>query len=180
MASRLSRSLNYAKCLLIQQSKQCLAKCHVIECVGGRTFPRSVIFQPRRNFGQPVALTHPHLLDDGQLTPGISAAEYGDRRERLVGRILDTQFFKSDNDHVIIVPGTNQKYMTKNIPYKFKQNTDLHYFTGFLEPDSCLVLIKRRGEWQNRYRPKTLLLSFLLASLLLTHAHTRNAYTLEN
>merc|ERR1711942_650489 len=44
-----------------------------------------------------------------------------------------------------IVPGTNQKYMTKNIPYKFKQNTDLHYFTGFLEPDSCLVLLKLKG-----------------------------------
>ena len=107
--------------------------------------PRPLDRQPRRNFGQPVAVTHPHLLDDGQLTPGISAAEYAHRRERLVNRIVDTQFFKRDNDHVIIVPGTNQKYMTKNIPYKFKQNTDFHYFTGFLEPDCCMVLLKLRG-----------------------------------
>jgi len=101
--------------------------------------------RPRRHFGQPVSLTHPHLLEDGQLTPGISASEYKLRREKLVDRITSTQFFKKDNDHVIIVPGTNQKYMTKNIPYKFKQNTDLHYFTGFLEPDTCLVLIKPKG-----------------------------------
>jgi len=101
--------------------------------------------QPRRHFGQPVSMTHPHLIDDGQLTPGITAYEYKNRREKLVSRIIDTQFFKKDNDHVIIVPGTNQKYMTKNIPYKFKQNTDLHYFTGFLEPDSCMVLMKLKG-----------------------------------
>ena len=110
--------------------------------------PRPLDRQPHRNFGQPVAVTHPHLLDDGQLTPGISAAEYAHRRERLVNRIVDTQFFKRDNDHVIIVPGTNQKYMTKNIPYKFKQNTDFHYFTGFLEPDCCMVLLKLRGRCQ--------------------------------
>lgn len=147
MASRLSRPLNYARSLLTQASKPCLSKSHDVKCPVEITLSRRrpLIFQPMRNFGQPVAITHPHLLDNGQLTPGITAAEYGDRRERLVGRIIDTQFFKSDNDHVIIVPGANQKYMTKNIPYKFKQNTDLHYFTGFLEPDSCLVLLKRRG-----------------------------------
>ena len=42
---------------------------------------------PRRHFGQPVSVTHPHLLDDGQLTPGISAAEYEARRRQLVGDI---------------------------------------------------------------------------------------------
>lgn len=111
----------------------------------GNREPKTWFFRSQRHFGQPVSLTHPHLLDDGQLTPGISASEYKLRRERLVNGIIDTRFFKKDNDHVIVIPGTNQKYMTKNIPYKFKQNTDLHYLTGFLEPDSCLVLVKSRG-----------------------------------
>ena len=112
---------------------------------GNKGLKATWFYRSQRHFGQPVSLTHPHLLDDGQLTPGISASEYKLRRERLVNGIMDTRFFKKDNDHVIVIPGTNQKYMTKNIPYKFKQNTDLHYLTGFLEPDSCLVLVKSRG-----------------------------------
>jgi len=98
-----------------------------------------------RHFGQPVAQTHPHLVEEGELTPGITKAEYKERRQNLVDKISATRFFKENNDHVIIIPGANQKYMTKNIPYVFKQNTDLHYLTGFLEPDSCLVLLKYAG-----------------------------------
>lgn len=35
-------------------------------------------------FGQPLALTHPHLVRQRELTPGITAEEYEDRRRRLM------------------------------------------------------------------------------------------------
>ena len=34
-------------------------------------------------FGQPVHETHPHILAAGELTPGITAQEYADRRSAL-------------------------------------------------------------------------------------------------
>lgn len=38
------------------------------------------------------------------------------------------------------MPSGTKKYMSDKIPYPFRQNTDFFYFTGCLEPDSCLIL----------------------------------------
>ena len=44
------------------------------------------IIKPPR-FGQPHSSTHPHLLSDGELTIGITASEYEERRSRLMRRL---------------------------------------------------------------------------------------------
>jgi Xaa-Pro aminopeptidase len=42
--------------------------------------------------------------------------------------------------HLIIVPGSTKKYMTENIPYPFRQNSNFFYLTGSYDPEALLVL----------------------------------------
>jgi len=41
---------------------------------------------------------------------------------------------------VVVIPSATKSYMSADIPYPFRQNTDFFYLCGFLEPDSVLVL----------------------------------------
>lgn len=50
---------------------------------------------------------------------------------------------RSKNDaetHIVIIPSATKLYMTENIPYPFRQNSDFRYLCGALEPDCVLVL----------------------------------------
>jgi intermediate cleaving peptidase 55 len=38
-------------------------------------------------WGQPTPLTHPHLLAPDEVRPGLSAADFEDRRRRLVAKL---------------------------------------------------------------------------------------------
>lgn len=58
-------------------------------------------------YGQPLPSTHPHLLRTGELTPGIQASEYEDRRRRLMDSV--------DDGAVVIIAGGRVKYMSNNI-----------------------------------------------------------------
>ena len=58
-------------------------------------------------YGQPLPSTHPHLLAPGQLTPGISATEYEQRRRNLVDRLED--------EAVVVIAGGKTVYSTQNI-----------------------------------------------------------------
>ncbi|PVD34501.1 hypothetical protein C0Q70_05776 [Pomacea canaliculata] len=75
-----------------------------------------------RRFGQPAAQTHPHLISVGEVTPGITMEEY--RRPSKV-------------------------FMTNDIPYPFRQNTDFLYLCGFQEPDSVLVILSSLSSTDN-------------------------------
>uniref|UniRef100_A0A668ULF3 Aminopeptidase P N-terminal domain-containing protein n=1 Tax=Oreochromis aureus TaxID=47969 RepID=A0A668ULF3_OREAU len=46
----------------------------------------------------------------------------------------------SSSTHVAIILSHPTRYMTNDIPYPFHQNQDFLYLSGFLEPDSALVL----------------------------------------
>lgn len=48
-------------------------------------------------------------------------------------------------DHIVIIPSASKSYMTHDIPYPFRQDTDFLYLCGFLEPDSMLVLESSSG-----------------------------------
>lgn len=48
--------------------------------------PRNTPSKPAR-YGQPHASTHPHLLSGNDLTVGIAAAEYEERRRKLMRRL---------------------------------------------------------------------------------------------
>lgn len=85
--------------------------------------------------GQPIFETRPHLIKSGDLTPGISALEYFQRRTALSDKL--------DPYSIAIIPGSSIKYASGSVFYPFQQNNDLFYLTGWNEPDSICVLEKR-------------------------------------
>ncbi|XP_065226899.1 xaa-Pro aminopeptidase 3-like [Planococcus citri] len=98
------------------------------------------IFPP--SFGQPTSHTHPHLLKNRELLPGMEPEEFADRRRNLM-QILCAEalsIYEQNKHHIIIIPSATKTYMTEKIPYFFRQNTDFLYLTGCLEPDTALIL----------------------------------------
>lgn len=115
--------------------------CRNISVKPGSLKPKTV---PPRYLGQPSPYTHPHLVKNGEVTPGLSQTEYELRRYRLAS-LIEAQADRmgpstSSSNHVVIVLSHPTRYMTNDIPYPFHQNQDFLYLTGILEPDSALIL----------------------------------------
>ncbi|KAK0743137.1 peptidase M24, structural domain-containing protein [Schizothecium vesticola] len=85
-------------------------------------------------FGQPVYETHPHILKPGEITPGITAQEYHDRRARLAESL--------PGGAIAILPAAELKYRSGAVFYPYRQESNFLYLTGFLEPDAVAVLAK--------------------------------------
>lgn len=83
-------------------------------------------------FGQPVHETHPHLLAPGELTPGITAQEYADRRSKLAALLPPNS--------VVILPAAELKYRSGAVFFPFRQESNFLYLTGFSEQDSLAVI----------------------------------------
>nr|XP_054755054.1 xaa-Pro aminopeptidase 3-like [Lytechinus pictus] len=94
---------------------------------------------PQRYIGQPTSYTHRHLLRDDEITPGITSQEFRSRRQYLMSAIKKSMYGDCPN-HVAVILATDTKFMTDEIPYPFRQNTDFLYLCGFQEPSSALVL----------------------------------------
>ncbi|KEF51747.1 xaa-Pro aminopeptidase [Exophiala aquamarina CBS 119918] len=84
------------------------------------------------SFGQPVHETHPHLLQPGELTPGITAQEYADRRTRLAAKLPDKA--------IAIIAASDIQFRTGSVFYEFHQDPDFLYLTGFNEPEALAVI----------------------------------------
>ncbi|KAK4318201.1 hypothetical protein Pmani_010778 [Petrolisthes manimaculis] len=97
--------------------------------------------------GQPLPHTHPHLVEPGQVTSGISREEYSQRRECLMKRLGQEE----GKHHVVILPATPRRYMIDKIPYLYRQDTDMLYLSGCLEPDCVLVLHTLPGSCAPRH-----------------------------
>ncbi|OSX60604.1 hypothetical protein POSPLADRAFT_1147567 [Postia placenta MAD-698-R-SB12] len=82
-------------------------------------------------YGQPLFPSHPHLVNEGELTPGIPMEEYQRRRRTLMDSL-------PPNSAVVCVAAP-VKYMSGR-NYKFRQASDFMYLTGFMEPSSAIVL----------------------------------------
>ncbi|KAL9603796.1 MAG: hypothetical protein Q9219_000905 [cf. Caloplaca sp. 3 TL-2023] len=89
-------------------------------------------------FGQPLHETHPHLLQAGELTPGISAFEYAQRRSRLASKL--------PKNGIAILAASDLKYRSGPVFYEFHQNSDFFYLTGFNEPEAVAVVGKSATE----------------------------------
>lgn len=102
------------------------------QCVRKVSYPK---------FGQPTPITHPHLLKDGEIVPGIHRDEFKHRRTKLMENIKKNV---TTNDpyrsQFVIIPSSSKVYMSDKIPYVFRQNTDFLYFSGCQEPNTILVL----------------------------------------
>ncbi|KAF2964878.1 hypothetical protein GQX73_g8709 [Xylaria multiplex] len=85
-------------------------------------------------FGQPVHETHPHLLKPGELTPGITAQEYHDRRSALCALL--------PANSAVVLPSADLKYRSGAVFHAFRQESNFLYLTGFSEPESLAVLRK--------------------------------------
>ncbi|KAG0676617.1 hypothetical protein C6P42_001191 [Pichia californica] len=68
----------------------------------------------------------------GDLTPGISAKEYYQRRLKLAEKL--------PKGSIAILPGSSVKFASGSVFYQFQQNTDLYYLTGWNEPDSVAII----------------------------------------
>ncbi|GAB4835664.1 aminopeptidase [Ancistrocladus abbreviatus] len=82
--------------------------------------------------GQPTAASHPELLKEGELTPGITADEYISRRKRLLELLPDKS--------VAIIAAASVKMMTDVVPYTFRQDADYLYITGCQQPGGIAIL----------------------------------------
>lgn len=89
---------------------------------------------PEVNAGQPLYETRPNLLKPGELTPGITALEYFERRNKLASKLPAKS--------CVIIAGSQVKYASGPVFYPFQQNNDLFYLTGWNEPDSVIIIEK--------------------------------------
>ncbi|KAI5290816.1 hypothetical protein KEM54_000377 [Ascosphaera aggregata] len=85
-------------------------------------------------FGQPLHETHPHILNAGELTKGISAQEYYDRREKLASRL--------PRSSVALISAAETTYKSGSVFYPFHQDSDFFYLTGFNEPGAVAIIGK--------------------------------------
>lgn len=85
--------------------------------------------------GQPIHETHPHLIKQGEITPGIKAEEYFARRSNLLEQM--------PNKSIAIIPGNDIQFATASVFHEFRQDPNFYYLTGFLEPGSALILYKK-------------------------------------
>lgn len=71
-----------------------------------------------------------------KLTKPISGAEYARRRRELMALM--------EENSIAILPSANEKVRNGDVPYRFRQDSDFQYLTGFNEPESVIVLIPGR------------------------------------
>lgn len=85
--------------------------------------------------GQAMHETRPHVVPtEGDLTPGISAAEYYARRLALAKEM--------PVHSVAVLVGNQVQHSSGSVFYEFQQDTDLYYLTGWLGPDSVALVEK--------------------------------------
>jgi len=70
----------------------------------------------------------------------LSQSFFSARRQALFERL--------DDNSVAIIFSAGEKTRSNDTEYHFRQDSTFHYFTGFGEPESVLILIKKEGHQQ--------------------------------
>ncbi|XP_024529008.1 intermediate cleaving peptidase 55, mitochondrial [Selaginella moellendorffii] len=89
------------------------------------------------NAGQPTPETHPELLEAGEIMPGISAAEFHQRRKSLMSIL--------PRNSLVAIGSAPIKTMSDIIPYPYRPDSDYLYYTGCQQPGGIAV-IKANGD----------------------------------
>ncbi|KAF8394704.1 hypothetical protein HHK36_020921 [Tetracentron sinense] len=98
------------------------------QSIGCRTYSTKKVF----DVGQPTAASHPQLLEEGEVTPGITSNEYISRRKRLLELLPEKS--------LAIIAAAPIKMMTDVVPYTYRQDADYLYITGCQQPGGIAVL----------------------------------------
>jgi Xaa-Pro aminopeptidase len=102
---------------------------------------------------QPTPATHPHLMAKGEVTPGIGAIEYEERRARLAESL--------PAGSMALFPSAARGFMSHDVPYApYYQDTDLFYLCGLQEYSSLLACVKPTADaaaarWHLFVRPSS-------------------------
>ncbi|KAJ1959541.1 aminopeptidase [Dipsacomyces acuminosporus] len=96
--------------------------------------------------GQPTQETHPHLIAEGEVTPGITAAEYEARRQKLISDM--------PKGSSAVIFGSRQFFVSPHVFHPYRQDSDFYYLTGWNEPDSVAVI--QKNEYAKRGYTMTL------------------------
>lgn len=72
------------------------------------------------------------------VTPGITALEYFQRRSNLAKELPPNS--------IAVLAASDLKYASGAVFYKFHQDPDFRYLTGFLEPDALAIIERTDGE----------------------------------
>lgn len=117
-------------------AKSCSAKATAQQQIGQ-------VSRDQRLLGQPTPKSHPHVMKDGELMPGINISEFRERRLSFASilRHQASQYFKDAENHLVVIPAAPQAYMSQKVPYVYRQNSDFLYLSGCLETDSVLVMV---------------------------------------
>lgn len=83
---------------------------------------------------QPTPETHPHLMKQGEVTPGVTLLEYAQRRAALATSL--------PSGSVALFPSAPLAYMSHDVPYPYHQSPDVHYLCGFQEANCLLACAK--------------------------------------
>ncbi|CAB3980833.1 probable Xaa-Pro aminopeptidase 3 isoform X1 [Paramuricea clavata] len=128
MAGRYTKILEFCRYAGISGSLVCRQKLHTCQAVQAHLL------------GQPTGLTHPHLMQENEITPGISSNEYAQRRDNLIKVLRNTHYGKLHEKHILIFSSSPEYFMGPDVPYPFRQNSNFLYLTGYQEPDSVLIV----------------------------------------
>ncbi|OVA16730.1 Peptidase M24 [Macleaya cordata] len=77
------------------------------------------------------------LLEEGEITPGITTEEYTSRRKKLLDLLPE--------NGLAIIAAAPVKMMTDVVPYTFRQDADYLYITGCQQPGGIAVLSHECG-----------------------------------
>ncbi|OHF00276.1 metallopeptidase family M24 [Colletotrichum orchidophilum] len=113
----------------------------LLSAAGRQLRPYSDVSAADLQFGQPVHETHPHILKAGEITPGITAQEYYDRRARLAEKLPDNA--------VAVLAAADLKYRSGAVFFPYRQDSNFLYLTGWNEGDSVAVIRKTGKEYGN-------------------------------
>ncbi|QUC21999.1 uncharacterized protein UV8b_06240 [Ustilaginoidea virens] len=116
-------------------SPSAVYSCPRYRCYSGG----AVVSAADLKFGQPVYETHPHILKAGELTPGITAHEYADRRAALAKSMSEGS--------VAVLHAAPVQYKSGAVFHPYRQESNFLWLTGWNEDDAVAVIEKTGPNW---------------------------------
>ncbi|CAK4615589.1 unnamed protein product [Aphanomyces euteiches] len=112
---------------------------HRLYCAGLRhAYLRPAASAVQTRLRHQLASRNPFLVGESELVPGIEAVEVQLRRQKAVQLLPPNS--------LLILNAAEEKYMSHDIPYDFRQDSHFLYLTGLDEPDAVAVLKKNADE----------------------------------